>query len=92
MRESESRIGAALKAAREDAGLSQLSLGRLIGVTRQQIRKYETGADRLPVSRALSIAEALNVPVTAIIGSEEAPRAQPGRFIPSVGRATPAML
>ena len=44
-------------------GLSQERLGELIGVTFQQIQKYERGANRISASRLYGLAEVLDVPV-----------------------------
>jgi transcriptional regulator with XRE-family HTH domain len=51
----------ALRCARE---LSQADLGNLVGVTFQQIQKYENGANRVSASRLLAMAQALGVPVS----------------------------
>lgn len=48
---------------RVKAGLSRQELGRAIGVSFQQIAKYESGADRISVSRLVRIAKALKIPV-----------------------------
>ena len=46
--------------------LSQTELGDAIGVTFQQIQKYETGANRTSAARLFHIAQALGVPVAAL--------------------------
>lgn len=51
--------GARLRALRMRAGMTQQELGRAIGVTFQQIQKYETGANRMAVSTLLRICDAL---------------------------------
>lgn len=58
-------IGEKLRALRLDRGLSQSDLGRLIGVTFQQLQKYEKGANRVSAGRLARIAAALDVPITA---------------------------
>ena len=45
-------------------GLSQDSIGKAIGVTFQQIQKYERGINRMGASRIYDFAKALNVPVS----------------------------
>jgi transcriptional regulator with XRE-family HTH domain len=47
-------------------GLSQTQLGRRVGLTFQQIQKYESGANRISCGRLVRIAEALEVPVAAL--------------------------
>ena len=44
--------------------MTQQQLGDKIGVSFQQIQKYESGATRIGASRMWDIAEALDVPVT----------------------------
>jgi transcriptional regulator with XRE-family HTH domain len=46
-------------------GLSQTELGRHIGVTFQQVQKYENGANRVGSGRLFKIAELLGVPVSS---------------------------
>lgn len=43
--------------------MSQERLAQVLGVTFQQIQKYETGANRVPASRLLDISQALDLPV-----------------------------
>ena len=45
-------------------GLSQGKLGEALGLTFQQVQKYERGANRIGASRLLEIARVLDVPVT----------------------------
>jgi len=45
-------------------GMSQERLGELLGITFQQIQKYEKGANRIGTGRLINIAEALDVPIT----------------------------
>ncbi len=47
--ERQKRIGLRLRLARQAAGLSQTKLGEGLGVSFQQIQKYERGANRLSV-------------------------------------------
>jgi transcriptional regulator with XRE-family HTH domain len=54
-------IGLRLKACRTKAGLSQQSLGALVGVTFQQIQKYERGMNRISASKLMHLCHALDV-------------------------------
>lgn len=54
-------IGRRLTACRKSLGISRKTLAEKIGITAQQLHKYETGANRLPVSRLCDIARALNI-------------------------------
>jgi len=61
-------IGKRLKLRRLQLGLSQESLGLALGVTFEQVQKYESGNDRIEVTRLQQIAEILNVPVLFFFG------------------------
>jgi transcriptional regulator with XRE-family HTH domain len=54
-------LGRRLKSLRVRRGLSQTALGELLGVSFQQIQKYERGANRIRVSQLGRLAEALAV-------------------------------
>jgi len=56
-------LGERLRLARTMRGMSQEKLGKLNGLTFQQIQKYEKGANRVSVSRLVHMAECLDVPV-----------------------------
>jgi transcriptional regulator with XRE-family HTH domain len=45
-------------------GLSQEKLGEAIGLTFQQVQKYERGANRIGASRLFDLAQVLDVPVS----------------------------
>lgn len=57
------RIGDNIRGARLAAGISQTALGERIGVTFQQVQKYESGANRIAASKLYAIAQALAAPV-----------------------------
>ncbi len=56
-------VGGRLRLRRTLLGLSQESLGEALGLTFQQIQKYERGANRIGASRLFDLARALEVPV-----------------------------
>lgn len=60
-------IGRRVMEARLSAAQSQSDLGRAIGLTFQQVQKYEKGVNRISVSRLISIANALGVPLGSLI-------------------------
>lgn len=60
----EKHIGEKLKKRRKYLGLTQHDLGVAIGVTGQQIHKYEAGLDRIPASRLLDLGRYLFVPLS----------------------------
>lgn len=53
-------IGAKIRARRLELKLSQSELGSKLGITFQQIQKYERGSNRVAVSRLISLARALS--------------------------------
>ena len=57
-------IGRKIRALRLQRGLSQTSLAEGIGLTFQQVQKYEKGVNRVGAARLQAIATALDVPVT----------------------------
>ncbi len=58
-------VGQRIRVLRLNAKLSQSDLGDEIGVTFQQVQKYENGANRVGAGRLMQIAVALNVPISA---------------------------
>lgn len=54
-------VGSRLRLRRTLAGMSQTRLAELLGITYQQVQKYERGANRISVSRLAAIAQALKV-------------------------------
>ncbi len=57
-------IAERLRVKRTELGVSQQALAALVGVTFQQVQKYEKGSNRVSASRLLEIARALDVPIT----------------------------
>lgn len=58
-------LGRTLTLLRKERGLSQTALARAIGVTFQQLQKYESGKNRLSASRLYRLASVLGVDVAA---------------------------
>jgi transcriptional regulator with XRE-family HTH domain len=57
-------VGARMRARRLVLDMSQTKLGQALGLTFQQIQKYEKGANRVGASRLQQIAHTLQVPVS----------------------------
>jgi transcriptional regulator with XRE-family HTH domain len=57
-------VGRNIRIHRLDRGLSQTELGKHIGVTFQQVQKYENGVNRVGSGRLFKIAGVLGVPVS----------------------------
>ena len=56
-------VGARLRMRRNLIGFSQEQLGKSLGLTFQQVQKYERGINRMGSSRLFQIAKVLSVPV-----------------------------
>lgn len=57
-------VGQRVRARRKMLGLSQTQLGQNLGVTFQQIQKYERGTNRIGSSRLFKMSVFLDVPVS----------------------------
>jgi transcriptional regulator with XRE-family HTH domain len=60
----DSQVGSRIRLRRMMLGMSQEQLGEAVGVTFQQVQKYERGASRVSAGRLHSLAMALGVPVS----------------------------
>jgi transcriptional regulator with XRE-family HTH domain len=58
-------VGARVRAHRRLRGMTQSDLGAALGVSFQQVQKYEKGTNRIGASRLQDIANVLGVPVSA---------------------------
>ncbi|MDP3260559.1 MAG: helix-turn-helix domain-containing protein [Thermodesulfovibrionales bacterium] len=71
-RETDKRhIGSLIRIMRKAAGLSQMGLAERVGISYQQIQKYEKGVSDISVSRLSQIAHALNIPLSRFVPDEE---------------------
>jgi len=61
-------LGRRLKSLRVRRGLSQTALGKVLGLSFQQIQKFERGAHRMRVSQLWRVVDRLGVPVTELLG------------------------
>lgn len=59
------RLGQRVRTRRLEIGMSQEKLADLLGVTFQQVQKYEKGINRIAASRLFDIAAALGMPISA---------------------------
>ncbi len=57
-------VGSRVRLRRTLLGFSQDKLGKSLGLTFQQIQKYERGANRIGSSRLYSLSQILDVPVS----------------------------
>src|SRR5919199_2768042 len=69
------QVGARLRLRRKMLGLSQEKLGEMIGLTFQQVQKYERGANRIGASRLYELSRILDVPVSFFFDDTDPVRA-----------------
>ncbi len=74
-------LGRKLRLARTEAGLSQQALAERLGITFQQVQKYEKGANRIAASRLVSSAAAVDRPSSYFLddAKEAAAASKPSR-------------
>jgi len=65
-------VGSRIRLRRNIVGISQEKLGEKLGVTFQQVQKYEKGVNRVGASRLQVISEVLDVPVSYFFEDHEA--------------------
>lgn len=65
---SEKEMGTRIRLRRIEQHLSQAELGATLGVSFQQVQKYEKGTNKVAANRLQMIADALDVPVTFFYG------------------------
>lgn len=67
-------IGARMRTRRRQLGLSQSDLADKLGVSFQQVQKYERGANRVAASTLVAAAVALGTTVAWLVGEESSGR------------------
>ena len=71
-------VGQNIRICRMQRGLSQSELAERVGLTVQQIQKYEKAANRVGASRLIQVADALGVTLATLFeGSASAARGEP---------------
>ena len=76
-------VGSRIRLRRTLLGMSQQKLGEAIGLTFQQVQKYERGTNRVGSSRMFELARVLDVPVSYFfeeMGSDVAARGRQHAF------------
>lgn len=81
-------LGSFIREMRKAAGVSQMWLADKVGVSYQQIQKYEKGKSRISVSKLYKMADAFGVPVATFIEdkAEAKKEAQAARLTRDEGR------
>ncbi len=70
-------VGHRVRACRTLLGMRQSELGEALGLTFQQVQKYECGADRISASKLWQLTQILDVPVSFFFDDMPADRAGP---------------
>jgi transcriptional regulator with XRE-family HTH domain len=78
----DAHVGSRVRLRRMLLGMSQERLGESMGLTFQQVQKYEKGVNRIGASRLFQISKILDVPVQFFF--EEAPYAGDGTKAPGM--------
>jgi len=63
-------VGARIRIRRRWLGFSQTQLANSLGITFQQVQKYERGANRVSASMLVKIAAKLETSVAALVGED----------------------
>ena len=82
------QVGNRVRIRRMLIGMSQERLGDLLGLTFQQVQKYEKGVNRIGAGRLFEMARILNVPVDFFYEGVNAHTGQPGA---ADGESAPVM-
>jgi transcriptional regulator with XRE-family HTH domain len=75
-------VGRNVRIWRLAKGMSQAQLANRVGVTFQQVQKYEVGANRIGTGRLVKLAAILGVPIAALFDGSEG--ADPARSLLSL--------
>ena len=71
-------VGSRIRMRRQLISMSQEKLGELLGITFQQVQKYEKGSNRISASRLFYAAKILGVPVQAFFEDLPGTEGDPG--------------
>ena len=66
-------VGKRVRFRREELAISQSDLGRMLGLTYQQIHKYERGDNRISASKLYEMSKGLGVTCGWLMGEDGAP-------------------
>ncbi len=83
-------VGDRIRVRRMLLGMNQEKLGEGLGVTFQQVQKYENGANRVSAARLFQLSKILNVPMSDFFDNVPAKSASHARRLRDDGKAVPA--
>src|SRR4030088_2138078 len=78
-------VGRRIRIQRLSSGLSQSSLADRLGVTFQQVQKYEKGVNRVGAGRLAKIADTLAVPISFFFDGVPGPKTAAGNVNEALG-------
>ena len=83
------RVGQKLRSRRLEIDMSQERLADILGITFQQIQKYEKGVNRIAASRLFDISQALDLPIGAFFEGAPVSKKAEGKSSIHEALATP---
>ena len=83
-------VGDRIRVRRTLLGMNQEKLGEGLGVSFQQVQKYESGANRASASRLFQLSKIFNVPVSYFFENVPVDSASHARRLSDGGKAVPA--
>jgi len=66
--EQAANIGALIRQLRKASGMTQVELSEKVGISYQQVQKYEYGTSELTIGKLRQFADALRVPAEVFLG------------------------
>ena len=87
----DAHVGARLRQRRMLLGISQEQLAEMLGLTFQQVQKYERGTNRVSASRLFQLARALDTPITWFFDEMDAERGGGAEKAPGEGEENDPM-
>lgn len=78
----DTHVGARMRLRRTLLGISQEQLAAALGLTFQQVQKYERGTNRISASRLFQLSRVLDVPITWFFDEMDADVAAQGGKVP----------
>ena len=85
-------VGRRVRTFRLEKGISQEQLGTQLGLTFQQVQKYEKGTNRIGAGRLQHIANILEIPVTEFFASRSAGKTAPTQIFELLNSAASLRL
>lgn len=87
----DAHVGERIRTRRRLCGWSQQELAAKLGISSQQLQKYEAGINRISASRLFECSQLLDVPVSSFFeGLDHAEPAPQGARVPRSGSLQPA--